>query len=61
MAVHSIIKVEITNQNEFLLSSFLSGLQLEQFDYTCTAKDCIGEIEHVHHIWVTSHFAYVKL
>ena len=29
--------------------------------YTCTAKECLGEIEHVHKIWVTSHFAYVEL
>ena len=26
-----------------------------------TAKVCLGEIEHVHHIGVTSHFAYVEL
>ena len=62
MAVHNVIKVEIkqTKMN-FLLSSFLSGLQYKQLDYTCTAKVCLGEIELVQHIGVTSYFAYVEL
>ena len=62
MAVHNVIKSgNKTNLNKFLVSSFQSGFQWEQFDYTCTAKVCLGEIEHVHHIGVTSDFAYVEL
>ena len=51
-----VIKVEIKRTKMiFFLPSFQSGFQLEQFDYTCTAKVCLEEIDHVHHIGVTSH------
>ena len=57
MVVHNVIKVEIKQTK----MNFICLPFKEQFDYTCTAKVCLGEIEHVHQIGVTSHFAYVEL
>ena len=57
MAVCNIIKVEIkqTKMNFFCLHFN------PVFSRKSTAKVCLGEIEYLHHIWVTSHFAYVEL
>ena len=62
MAVYSVINVEIKQTKMNLFCFHLkSSFQYKQFDYTCTAKVCHGEIEYVYHIGVTSHFAYVEL
>ena len=62
MAVHNIIKVEIkqTKINFFCLHLNLV-FNRNSLTTQCTAKVCLGEIEHMHHIEVTSHFAYVEL
>ena len=65
MISRDIIKMEIaqTKMNFFCLHFYLvfSRNSFTTLYYTCTAKVCLGEIEHVHHIWVTSHFANVEL
>ena len=62
MAVHNVIKVEIKRAKmNFFCLHFNPVFSRNSLTYTCTAKVCLGEIEHVHHIGVTSHFAYVKL
>ena len=39
---------------------FYTVFSRTMFAYICTAKVCLG-VEHVHHIEVTSHFAYAEL
>ena len=58
----TIIKVEIkqTKMIFFCLHFNPVFTMNTEFDYTCTATVCLGEIEHVHHIGMTSHFVYVE-
>ena len=61
MASHNVIKVEIKQTKMNFFGLHFNPVFSSKFDYTCTAKVCLEEIEHVHHIGVTSHFAYVEL
>ena len=43
----------------FISIRFSVGIVLLHFITHVLQKYVLGEIEHVHHIWVMSHFAYV--
>ena len=62
MVGHNVIKMETkqTKMNFFCLH-FYQVFSRNSFTTHVLQKYILGEIEHVHHIGVTSHFAYVKL
>ena len=61
MAVHSVIKVEIKQTKMNLFCLHFNQVFSRNSLTTHVLQKCLGEIEHVHHIGVTSHFAYVEL
>ena len=61
MAVHNVIKVEQKQTKIKFFCLHFYPVFSRNIWTSRVAKVCLGEIEHVHHIEVTSHFAYVEL